>query len=352
MPPDEVVDNTGSSLPTSSSDAPPPAAPALTNPTAIVEGPRDVSDDDLISALSSSRENRPAETPETGEGEKAAAAPAATQKPAETPVDPKVAAQVDAAVKARADAAEARERELKPFRDQGARMVQEAEAYAAQRKQQADREYTELIADLRKDPIAAAKKAGWDPVALVENIANYDTPQGRIEREMLATKAELAEFKREQQQRDAAAKQQQERSQQAQLRSEVENTFLTELKTKYPGAEEHLKRPGMQEFFLQQANKRADELIAERGGGGSLTYGEVAEWLGTTYGFGQAPAPPKGAPAQTAAGKAARGLTQTAQSERSGGESRKFHELSEAEQDRILVAEQKQREATRRAQQR
>jgi hypothetical protein len=349
-----IIDNTGgsSSLPTPSAE--PAKAPALANPTPVMEGPGDVSDADLLGALRSSREARPPE-PTPDDASEAPSAPAGSDAPAPAaaapPADPKLAAAVDAALAQRLQQNEARERELRQYRDQGSRIVSEAEAYAAQRKKQADAEYEQLIVDLRKDPIAAAKKAGWDPVALVENIANYDSPQGRIEREVLATKAELAQMRAEQTARikaDEAARMQAQANAQ---RQQVADTFLGEVKTKYPGAEEHLKRPGMQDFYLQQAHKRADELAAERGPGGQLTYGEIADWLATTYGFGQAPTPPKGAPAPTAAGKAARSLNQAAQSERSGGDVRAFHELSEAEQDRILLAEQKtrrQREATSR----
>lgn len=351
-----IIDNSGgsSSLPTPSAEA--PKAPALANPTPVLEGPGDVSDADLLGALKSSREARPPEpTADDGGADEAASSPgekhdtpAAAAAP---PADPKLAAAVDAALAARLQQNEAREKELRQYRDQGSRIVSEAEAYAAQRKKQADAEYAELIADLRKDPIAAAKKAGWDPVALVENIANYDTPQGRIEREVLATKAELAQMRAEQAARMKADEAARAQAQQQAVQQEVQTAFLGEVKAKYPGAEEHLKRPGMQEFYLQQAHKRADQLAAERGPGGQLTYGEIADWLASTYGFGQAPTPPKGAPAPTAAGKAARSLNQAAQSERSGGDTRAFHELSEAEQDRILLAEQRtrrQREAASR----
>jgi hypothetical protein len=355
MPPEEIVtDNTGGSGLVSETPAAPAAPPPLTNPTAIHEGPSDTSDAELREALRVARAGRPPEdeggdappTPvEKGEAPPPAAAP---PKPAE-PVDPKLAAQVEAAVKARADAAEARERELRQYRDQGTRIVSDAEAYAAQRKKQADDEYAQAMADLRRDPLAAVKKAGWDPIELVDNIAKYDTPEGKIQRALLETQSEVKQLRAEQKAREEAQERARAQAAQQQTREEVANTFLAELKTKYPGAEEHLKRPGMQDFYLQQANKRADELAAERGPGGApLTYGEIAEWLGTTYGFGQAPTPPKGAPAQTQAGKAARGLSQTEQSERSGGDSRKFHELSTAEQDAVLLAEQ--RERTRRQQ--
>lgn len=359
--PDEVVDNTGgsSSLPTSSGEAS-AAAPALTNPTAVVSGPSDVSDDDLLSALNASRAGKEAApeadipTPSassSSSSDSGASSPTPEKKTDAAPVDPKIAAQVEAAVKARAEQAEARERELRQYRDQGSRIVQEAEAYREQVRREVEAQKAAELAEFRRDPLAFAKKANWDPVELVDNIAKYDTPEGRMQRELVAQRAELAQLRAEQKARDdAAARATQTQQQQAQTR-EVETAFLGELKTKYPGVEEHLKRPGMQEFYIQQAHKRANELAGDPARAGQpLTYGEVAEWLGTTYGFAQAPTPPKGAPAQTAAGKPARGLTQTAQSERSGGDGRKFHELSEAEQDAILVAEQRERSRQRQAQ--
>lgn len=351
-----VVDNTGGSV-LPAEPAAPAAPPPLTNPTPIVEGDRDTSDDELREALRVARAGRPAEEGDDDAPPPAAAASPPVAKPdtaqAEPPVDPKIAAQVEAAVRARAEQNEARERELRQYREQGSRIVQEAEAYAAQRKQQADAEYNQALAELRKDPLAAMKKAGWDPVQVVENIANYDTPQGRIERELLAIKADNQSLRQELTQRSQAEAQAKAQADQAAKAQRTANEFLAELKSKFPGAEEHLSRPGMQDFYLQQAHRLADEIALDPARNGApLTYAEVAERLASTYGFGQAPTPPKGAPAQTQAGKAARGLTQTAMSERSGADTRKFHELSPAEQDRILLEEQRERTRQQRAQQR
>lgn len=357
--PDEVVDNTGSSsLPTSSGE-PAPAAPALTNPTASITGPSDVSDDDLLSALNASRAGKEApaeaEVPTPSASSSSSSDSAASSAPEKAkadaaPVDPKIAAQVEAAVRARAEQAETRERELRQYRDQGARIVQEAEAYRAQVKAEVEAQKAAELAEFRRDPLAFAKKANWDPVELVDNIAKYDTPEGRMQREQVALRAEVAQLRAEQKARDDAAAQATHTQQRAAQTREVEDAFVKELTTKYPGVDEHFKRPGMRDFYIQQAHKRANELAADPKRTEPLTYGEVAEWLGSTYGFAQAPAPPKGAPAQTAAGKQARGLTQTAQSERSGGDARKFQELSEAEQDAILVAEQRERTRQRQAQ--
>lgn len=355
--PDELVDNSGStSLP--SAPTPEPKAPSLSNPQASYEAERDVPDAELLSALSEARAGRPETDDEGPPGDKSLppglraheASQPKEPKDAE-PVDPKVAAQVDAAVRQRAEAAESRERELRQYRDQGSRIVQEAEAYAQQRRKQADDEAAQLMADLRRDPIEAAKKAGWDPVELVGNIAKFDSPEGRMERRMLQIEADNKKLRDEIATRDRTAQEQQQQATQQAQRRQVEDAFVTELTTKYPGVDEHFKRPGMRDFYIQQAHTRANELAASRGPSDPpLTYGEVAEWLGTTYGFGQAPTPPKGAPATTAAGKAARGLTQAAQSERSGGDGRRFHDLSEAEQDKILLEEQRTRSRQRQVQ--
>jgi hypothetical protein len=328
--------------------APPAQAPALTNPTPIVDPgapPGDVSDDDLKALLRGRREQQGSAAPVPGDD---ASPPVPTTTPAPSG-DPKIQQAVDAALQARIKEAEQREAALQAYRAQGERIRQEAEAYAEQRKREADAQVEAARRRMLEDPLAFAKEAGWDPVALVDNVANYDTPQGRLERQLRAQAQEIAALKDGLSAKEKAA--QQAAQQAAAQASEVEiaNRFVTHAIQKNPALEEAFKRPGMGEFLLRQADAYAVRTAKERYGI-APTWDEIADWVGSTYGFGQASPKTTTAPAKTEAGKAARGISQAAASERSSSNDRPFHLLSEQEQERLLLQEQRERRQSRGAQ--
>ena len=329
--------------------ATPQAPPALTNPTPVIEpgsGPGDVSDDDLKAILRERREGRTGDAaPSSAPSDGATGATGATEPPT-PPADPKIAAAVDAALQQRIKEAEAREAALQAYRAQGERIRAEAEEYAAQRKREADAAVEAARKRMLEDPLAFAKEAGWDPVALVDNVANYDSPQGRLERQLRLQAQEIAALKEGLTAKEKAAQEAAQRQKAEEGEREIANRFVSHAIGKNPALEDAFKKPGMGEFLLRQADGYALRTAKERYGI-APTWDEIADWIGTTYGFGQASPKTTTAPAKTEAGKAARGLSQASASERSSSNDKPFHLLSEAEQDRLLLQEQKERRQSR-----
>lgn len=326
--------------------ATPQAAPALTNPAPIIDpgaGPGDVSDDVLKALLRERREGRPAEG---HEGETPPAAPSSA--PAAPPGDPRIAQAVDAALQQRIKEAEARESALQAYRAQGERIRAEAEEYAAAKKREADAQIEAARRRMLEDPLAFAKEAGWDPVALVDNVANYDTPQGRLERQLRAQAQEIAALKEGLTAKEKAAQDAAQRAQAEAGERDIATRFIGHATTKNPALEEAFKRPGMAEFLLRQADAYAVRTAKERYGV-APSWDEIADWVGTTYGFSEASQKTTAAPAKTQAGNSARGLSQASASERSSSSDKPWHLLSEAEQEKLILQEQRERRQARNA---
>lgn len=331
--------------------AAPQAAPALTNPAPIIDpgaGPGDVSDDDLKALLRERREGRPAGDEQGSAPHVPGAGAAAPGAPTTPPADPRITQAVDAALQQRIKEAEARESALQAYRAQGERIRAEAEEYAAAKRREVDAAAEAAKRRMLEDPLAFAKEAGWDPVALVDNVANYDTPQGRLERQLRAQAQEIASLKeglsaKEKAQADAAQRAQAEAGER-----DIATRFIGHAVAKNPALEDAFKRPGMGEFLLRQADAFAVRTAKERYGV-APSWDEIADWVGSTYGFQQASQQTTAAPAKTEAGKAARGLSQASASERSSSNDKPWHLLSEREQESLILQEQRERRQARNA---
>jgi hypothetical protein len=248
-----------------------------------------------------------------------AAAPAGEPSkaaPAATPVDEAVERAL-AAREAKNEEALAARREADRIR---ADAQSERDRILAEARQEAALELQKFKERARRDPVGLIKESGWEPAALVKNLAEDGTPQSMQERTLLAVQQELAELRRE---REAEKQQNAEAQRQAAAKAaEAHHETIGKQFVEFAGND---ARPTLQALFKKPTLARAMVLEAsaeaeriQRAEGKPPPWDRLADWLESQYSPEVAPkaSPPKAAP-PTPGKSNARALSQQAASSNS-----------------------------------
>jgi hypothetical protein len=273
--------------------------------------------DDMLEAAAAARAEFEAAEAAKAEGKappKKAAAPA-PGKPAASPT-PDVGG-VEGAVERALAAREAKNEEQLAARREADRIRSEAQAEKERILSEARTEAEAWKARLRKDPVAVIKEAGWEPAALVKNLAEDGTPTSLAERQLLAMQQELAEMRRERQEERAAASEAQRAA--AAAAETAKHETVGKQFVEFAGTEARptlqalFKKPTIARALVLEASNEAERI--QRAEGKPPAWDRLADWLESQYGESVAPqaAPPKATP--TTPGKSnTRALSQQAAS--------------------------------------
>jgi hypothetical protein len=156
-------------------------------------------------------------------------------------------------LKQREKLAAAKQKQQQEYQQFQMRLQQEWQQ-VQQAKAEAERARKELE-ELRRNPVQAIKKAGWDPEDLIVSLANDGTPEGKMQamlRQLQMQQDEINNWKKSEAEKQQQAQQQAQQQQLAQYRQYIENKFINHI-----GDEE--KFPHIQNFY----KGRESSLIAE-----------------------------------------------------------------------------------------
>lgn len=204
-----------------------------------------------------------------------------------------------------------------------------AEAKAVREAAAAAKKEAEAFLDLlRRNPIEAIKKAGWDPDDLVLNLRDSGTPGSAAQREQLALRQEMAELKASLRERDAQAER---RAAEAQ-RQEAERGFLAIAldAEKFP-ALSHVY--GKRQHLLIAEATRIAEAYHQRTGQ-YATWGELAEYIDSEHADLRATAP-----AAATAPTTTKTITAGAASERASTPVLEWDQMSENQRRDAQIAD-------------
>lgn len=273
--------------------------------------------DDMLAAAKAARAEfeaaeagKPAKKPPPAEAKAGAPAPAGSP--------------VDVAVERALAAREAKNEEAQAARREGERIradaQREAEEIRAAARRDAETEAARFRERMRKDPVGIIKESGWEPAALVKNLAEDGTPHSQQERTLLAVQQELAELRREREaerQQSAEAKRLSDAAAATAHHETVGRQFVEFAGTDArPTLQRLFAKPTIARALVLEASAEAERLA--KVDGKAPSWDTLADWLEGQYGEAVAPiaAPPKARPPTPGKG-GARALSQSALSSNS-----------------------------------